>query len=152
MPFSGSPDTRPVREREVQATLDSPGSREKTGSVLLIEGKHFVKTLSLHSLVANSEKIGKDYYEQARSAVLKQFVGNVYRDEMSFGWKLITIIFEVMPYFIKKNRGLERRKFGKEEMLKLIAEKVDLPPGDVERTNTFFDLKPLQKALKEVEK
>jgi hypothetical protein len=141
----------PAMEREVQATLDSPGSREKKGTVLLIEGKHFVKTLSLNSLVANSEKIGKDYYEQTRSAVLKQFVGNVDRGEMSFGWKLITIIFEVMPYFIKKNRGLERRKFGKEEMLKLIAEKADFPPGDVERTDTFFDLKPLQEALKEVE-
>jgi hypothetical protein len=102
--------------------------------------------------VANYERIGKDLYDQVRSAVLRQVAGNVDRGETSLSWKLITIIFQVMPYFIKKNRGFERGKFGKEEILKLIAEKVDVPPREYERTNTVFDLKPLQEALKELEK
>ena len=120
--------------------------------MILNEGKHFVKSLSLHSLVANYERIGKDLYDQVRSAVLRQVAGNADRGETSLSWKLITIIFQVMPYFIKKNRGFERGKFGKEEILKLIAEKVDVPPREYERTNTVFDLKPLQEALKELEK
>jgi hypothetical protein len=57
-----------------------------------------------------------------------------------------------MPYFIKKNRGFERGKFGKEKILKLIAEKVDIPPREYERTNTVFDLKPLLEALQGLEK
>jgi hypothetical protein len=142
----------PAIESEIQATLDPSGSQGMTGSVVLIEGKHFVKTLSLDSLVANYEKIGKGLYGQVRSSVLQQFAGKVDGGGMSFGWKLIAIIFQVMPYFIKKNRGLERRKFSKKEILKLIAEKVDIPPRNYERANTFLDLKPLQEALKELER
>jgi hypothetical protein len=142
----------PAIEREIQATPDPTESKETSGCVILNEGKHFVKALSLHSLVANYERIGKDLYDQVRSAVLRQVAGNVDRGETSLSWKLITIIFQVMPYFIKKNRGFERGKFGKEEILKLIAEKVDIPPREYERTNTVFDLKPLQEALKELEK
>ena len=142
----------PAIEREIQTTPDPTELKETSGSVILNEGKHFVKSLSLHSLVANYERFGKDLYDQVRSAVLRQVAGNVDRGETSLSWKLITIIFQVMPYFIKKNRGFERGKFGKEEILKLIAEKVDVPPREYERTNTVFDLKPLQEALKELEK
>ena len=142
----------PDIEGEVRAIPDPTESQGATGSVIVNEGKHFVKSLSLHSLVANYERIGKDLYDQVRSAVIQQVAGNVDRGETSLSWKLITIIFQVMPYFIKKNRGFERGKFGKEEILKLIAEKVDIPPREYERTNTVFDLKPLQEALNELEK
>ena len=142
----------PAIEREIQATPDPTELKETSGSVILNEGKHFVKSLSLHSLAANYERIGKDLYDQVRSSVLHQFSGNLDRAEVSVSWKLITIIFQVMPYFIKKNRGLQRGRFGKKEILKLIAEKVDVPPREYERTNTVFDLKPLQEALKELEK
>ena len=142
----------PDIERETRAILDTTESQEATGSVIINEGKHFVKSLSLHSLVANYEKTGKELYDQVRSAVLRHVAGNVDRGEISLSWKLITIIFRIMPYFIKKNRGFERGKFGKEDILKLIAEKVDIPPRAYKRTNTIFDLKPLQEALKELEK
>jgi hypothetical protein len=142
----------PDIEGEVREIPDPTESQEATGCVILNEGKHFVKSLSLHSLVANYEKIGKDLYDQVRSAVLRQVVGKVERSETSLSWKLITIIFQVMPYFIKKNRGFERGKFGKEEILKLIAKKVDIAPGEYEPTKTVFDVKPLQEALQELEK
>ena len=142
----------PDIEEEISKIPDPTESQTKKGSVILNEGKHFVKSLSLHSLVANYERTGKDLYDQVRSSVLRQVGGKVDGSETSLSWKLITIIFQVMPYFIKKNRGFERGKFGKEEILKLIAEKVQIPPTDYERTNTFFDLRPLQEALKELEK
>jgi len=142
----------PAIDREIHVSQDPCGSPKTTGSVILNEGKHFVKSLSLHSLAENCEKTGKDLYDQVRSAVLQQVAGNVDRDETFLSWKLITIIFQVMPYFIKKNRRFERGKFGNEEILKLIAEKVEIPPREYERTNTVLDLKPLQEALKELEK
>jgi hypothetical protein len=142
----------PDIEGEIREIPDPTESQEATGGVILNDGKHFVKSLSLHSLVANYERIGKDLYDQVRSAVLRRVAGTVDRSETSLSWKLITIIFQVMPYFIKKNRGFERGKFGKEEILKLIAEKVDIQPTEYERTDTIFDLKPIQEALKELEK
>ncbi len=142
----------PAIEREIRVTPDLSGSEQTTGSVILKEGKHFVKSLSLHSLVANCERIDKELYDRTRTAVLRQFPANVDRGDMSISWNLLTIIFHIMPYFIKRHRGLERGSFGKEEMLKLIAERIDIPPREYERTNTVFDLKPLQEALKELEK
>ena len=142
----------PAIDGEIHASHDPCGSPKTMGSVILNEGKHFVKSLSLHSLAENYERTGKDLYDQVRSAVLREVSGNKDRNETFLSWKLITIIFQVMPYFIKKNRGFERGKFGKEEILKLIAEKVDIPPREYERTNTVLDLKPLQEALKELEK
>ncbi|MGD8687222.1 MAG: hypothetical protein PVH15_10660, partial [Syntrophobacterales bacterium] len=43
----------PVIEKEIQAIVDPTELHEETGSVILNEGKHFVKSLSLHSLVRN---------------------------------------------------------------------------------------------------
>ena len=142
----------PDIEGEIRAIMDPTESYETTGSVILNEGKHFVKSLSLHSLVKNYERTGKDLYDQIRSDVLSQVAGNADKGEIFLNWKLITIIFQIMPYFIKKNRGFERGKFGKQDILKLVAEKVDIPPRKYERTNTIFDLKPLQETLNELEK
>ena len=142
----------PAIEREIQATPDTSRSQQKMGSLIQLDGKHFVKTISLASLADNCEKINKNLYNQVRSTVLQKISVKLDWGSTPFGWKLITIIFEIMPYFIKKNRGLERKKFDREEVLKLIAEKVDIPQKDYERSNTFFDLRPLQEALQELDK
>ncbi len=141
----------PAIEREIQGTIDPSKPSETTGYLIEIDGKHFAKTLNLSSLVANCEKINKSLYDQKRSTVLQK-VPIKLDGGTPFGWKLITIIFEIMPYFIKKNRGFKRKKFGRQEILKLIAEKVDIPLKNYERSNTFFDLRPLQGALKELDK
>ena len=142
----------PAIETEIRTTLDTSGPRQKTGSLIQIDGKHFVKTISLASLVDNYEKIGKILYDQIRSTVVRKVSVTLDRSTTPFGWKLIAIIFEIMPYFIKKNRGLERKKFGREAILKLIAEKVDVPAKNYERSDTFFDLRPFQAALEELDK
>jgi hypothetical protein len=139
-------------EREIQTTLETSGPQPNQGASIQIDGKHFVKTVSLTSLVANYGKIDKNLYDLARSSVIQKVSVELDGGSTPFGWKLVTIIFQIMPYFIKKNRGLERKKFGRQEILKLIAEKLDTPPRDYERSNSFFDLRPLQEALKELEK
>jgi hypothetical protein len=142
----------PAIEREIQVTPDTSRTQQKMGSLIQLDGKHFVKTISLPSLDDNFEKINKNLYNQVRSTVLQKISVKLDGGSTPFGWKLITIIFQIMPYFIKKNRGLERKKFGREEVLKLIAEKVDIPQKDYERSNTFFDLRPYQEALQELDK
>jgi hypothetical protein len=142
----------PAIEREIQVTPDTSGPQREMGSLLQSKGKHFVKTISLPSLADNYEKINKNFYNQLRSTVLQKISMKLDGGSTPFGWKLITIIFHIMPYFIKKNRGLERKKFGREEVLKLIAEKVDIPQKDYQRSNTFFDLRPFQEALQELDK
>jgi hypothetical protein len=142
----------PAIEREVRTTLDTSRPQQTTGSLIQVDGKYFVKTVSLPSLVDNYGKISKNLYSQIRSTIVQKVSVELDGSSTPLGWKLITIIFQIMPYFIKKNRGLERKKFGREEILKLIAEKVDIPPQDHEGSNTFFDLRPLQEALEELDK
>jgi len=142
----------PAIEREIQVTPDTSRPQQEMGSFIQLKGTHFVKTISLASLADNYEKINKNLYNQVRSTFLQKISVKLDGGGTPFGWKLITIIFHIMPYFIKKNRGLERKKFGREEVLKLIAEKVDIPQKDYQRSNTFFDLRPLQEALQELDK
>lgn len=142
----------PAIEREIQVTPDTSRPKQERGSLIQLEGKHFVKTISLPSLADNCERINKNLFNQVRSTVLQKISVELDGGSTPFGWKLITIIFEIMPYFIKKNRVLERKKFGRQEVLKLIAEKVDIPQKDYQRSNTFFDLRPLQEALQELDK
>ena len=139
-------------EREIQTTLDYSRPQPAKESLIEIDGKYFVKTLSLTSLVVNYGKIDKRLYDQARSTVVQKVPVKLDGSSTPFGWKLISIIFEIMPYFIRKNRTLERKKFGSQQILKLIAEKADIPSRDYESSNTFFDLRPLREALGELEK
>jgi hypothetical protein len=142
----------PAVEEEIRTTLGTSRPKQRMESLLQSDGKYFVKTVSLASLVDNSEKIYKSLYEQVRSTIVQKLPVKLDRSMTPLGWKLITIIFAIMPYFIRKNRVLERQKFGSKEILKLIAEKVDIPAKDYERRNTFFDLRPLQEALEELDK
>jgi hypothetical protein len=142
----------PAIEREIRTTSDISRPEQESGCPIQLDGKHFVKTIDLPSLVNNYAKINKNFYNQVRSTVLQKTSLKLDESGTPFGWKLITIVFQIMPYFIRKNRGLERKKFGREEVLKLIAEKVDIPSKDYERSDTFFDLRPLQEALEELDK
>ena len=139
-------------EKEIQTVLDTSRPRPAKESLIKIDGKHFVKTLSLTSLVENYGKINKRFYDQVRNTVVQKVSVKLDEGGTLFGWKLITIIFQIMPYFIRKNRGLERRKFGRREILKLIAEKGRITPREYESSNTFFDLRPLREALREIER
>ncbi len=137
----------PAMDREIQTTLDS-----EKGSLSRIDGKYFVKTLSLPSLVATYRKINKSVYDRIRSSVFQKIPTKLDGGSAPFGWKLVTIVFHIMPYFIRKNRGLERKKFDRQEILKLIAEKVDIPLTEYEGSNTFFDVGPLQESLQELQR
>jgi hypothetical protein len=134
-------------EREIQTNSDST-----RGCLVQIDGKHYVKTLSLSSLVANYGKINKSMYGRIRSTVVRGMSVTLDGGSIPLGWKLITILFHIMPYFIRKKRGLERKKFGRQEILKLIAEKVAIPSKDYEGRDTFFDVRPLKQAAKELER
>ena len=56
-----------------------------------------------------------------------------------------------MPYFVRKNRGLQRKKLNNEEILNLISEKIDIPPKYYQDAKTFRDLEPLREILRNLE-
>ena len=64
---------------------------------------------------------------------------------------LRTILFQIMPHFIKKNRGLIRKKLSDEEILDLINKKIDIPGKYYKKAETFQDLEPLKEILESLE-
>jgi hypothetical protein len=146
----------PAIDKELQGPLISGASPERPGpreSTVIVEaqGRHFIRTLSLQSLLTNLEKISADSYQHLINDCLREYFFTPELDGLSADGKLRTILFQVMTYFIKKNRGLERRRLSEEEILDGIGEQIDIPLEYYERAKTFLDTEPLKRMLSDLE-
>ena len=124
----------PAIDRELQAPLRSGTSPERSGSrksraIIKAQGRHFIRTLSLQSLLTNFEKISPDSYQQMRNDCLRECFFTPELDGVSIDGKLRTILFQVMTYFIKKNRGLERRNGVRKKYWMLSGRRLMFHPG-----------------------
>src|SRR3989337_4610234 len=71
----------PAIEREIHT---SPRSK----TLMKVNGRYFIKTLRLHSLVESYEKIDAQLYEQVRSMCLQTYSGMVELSDISISEKL----------------------------------------------------------------
>ena len=146
----------PEIEKEAQVLLqperplENPGKPEQK-NIIELKGKHFIKALNLHSLLENYEVINAYDYKRLRNdCLLKyQLTGDI--DRMFLDETLRIILFQVMPHFIKKNRGLTRKKLSDEEILDLINKKIDIPGKYYKNAKTFQDLEPLKEIFESLE-
>ncbi len=123
----------------------------KTNTIVEVNGRHFVKTLSLQSLLENYEKIHPESYEQLRNICLEKYCHSPDLGGVSMDGKLRTILFQIMPHFIRRKRGLERRRPGEEEILDLIGEKANIPTRYYKDANKSLDTDSLRGLLHEIE-
>ncbi len=131
-------------EREIHFSRESK-------TLLKVDGRHFIRTLSLPSLVANYEKIDQQLYAQVRSTCLQEWSGTFGPGRLSLSEKIRTIVFQVMPHFLRRRRSLERRKLREDEILDLIVEKVYIPKRYYDQAVKFLDTGPLRFLLAEWE-
>jgi len=146
----------PEIEKETQVLLQPERpleNSEQPGSKTIIKhkSKYFVKALSIPSLLDNYPAINSYSYRQLRNDCLRKYQLTRDVDDIFFDGPLRTILFQVMPYFIKKNRGLQRNKLNDEEILDLIREKVNIPPRYFKEAKTFQDFGPLKEILKDLD-
>jgi hypothetical protein len=134
----------PAIERELHISRGSI-------TLLRIDGRHFIRSLSLRSLVANYEKIDPQLYEQVRSTCVPKSSGTLGLGNLPLSEKLRQIVFQVMPHFLRRSRSLERRKLSEDEILDLIVEKVHIPEKYYDQATTFLDTGPLRSVLGELE-
>ncbi|MFZ5450983.1 MAG: hypothetical protein ACOZF2_03780 [Thermodesulfobacteriota bacterium] len=120
---------------EIEATHSLTDQGSARGSppgdeLLLVNGRHFIKTLSLPSLLEQFANLHPDAYRQLRDDFLNKRLGFVLnREEISLDEKLQTIVFEIMPHFLRRaDRIWGRKKPGNEELLALICQKFYIPP------------------------
>jgi hypothetical protein len=138
--------------REVRCRSDTkeppdewvPGDSEP---VVNVEGRAFIRSLSFQSVVENYERIDRDTYEQVRKDCLRQCSDLPSLAAGSLKGKLQTIVLKVLPYFIRKNRELERRQLNDDELLDLIGSKIEIPQRFFEQAAGVLDSRPLLRRL-----
>jgi hypothetical protein len=142
----------PEIEKEIQTIFQLGKQKEKSTqpglkTIIKREDKYFVKALNLHSLLENYEVINTyDYNRLKNDCFLKyQLTGEV--DGIFLNQTLRLILFEVLPHFIKKNRGFSRKKLSDKEILDLIHNKIKIPGKYYKNAETFQDVEPLKKIL-----
>ncbi len=124
---------------------------QRSKALLKVDGRHFIRSLSLRSLVANYEKIDPELHEHVRSTCLQKSSGTLGLGDLSLSDKLRTIVFQVMPHFLRRSGSLERRKLSENEILNLIMEKVHIPKRYYDQATRFLDTGPLRPMLDELE-
>ena len=111
----------PQIEKET-LTLFRPGRPPESSiqsdpkTIIQLNGRCFVKTLAIHSLLDNYQAINPYSYKRLRSDCLKKYQLTLEVDGILLDDTLKTILFQVMPYFIRKNRGLVRKKMSDAEI------------------------------------
>jgi len=136
-------------ERGISQDIAKSGRKKHT---LEVQDRYFVKTMSLYSFLENYEKFDTDSFKQLKNAFLCEHLLIPEVDSISVDSKLMTILLQVMPYFIKKNKGLERKKLTDEEILDLVGRKINIPQKYYEAAETFLDRDALQRMLSDLEK
>jgi hypothetical protein len=142
--------------REIQHRPETKGSEETSESeisktVVEVEGRHFIKSLNIQSILANYENIDKDYHEKLKKDRLGQSSASPGLEKIAPNSKLLTIILKIMPYFIRKSRGLERKQLSDLELLDLISSKVDTPQSSRKQADKYLDTEPLLRRLNDLE-
>ena len=129
---------------------ESSGQSEPK-TIIKHNGRHFVKTLGIHSLLENYSAINAYDFKRLRNDCLRKYQLTRDVDDIFFDGPLRTILFQIMPYFIKKNRGHQRTKLSDEDILDLIGEKINIPEKYHKEAKAFHDLEPLKQVLRDFE-
>ena len=123
----------------------------KTDVLIEVNGRLFVKALSVRSLVENYDKIDTESYERLRSACLQRYCHGLRLNGIAISEKLRTILLHVMPHFIRRHKSFERKRLGEEEILNLIGERITVPARYYEDAMKFLDTDSLRGALHDLE-
>ena len=152
VPLLFDPDiAREVQDWSKPAESTDKRVSGKPSNVVEFEGIQFIKTLNIQSILANYDRIDKDYYEQLKEGRLRLFPDVPNLEGIAPNSKLLTIVLKVMPYFIRKSRSLERRQLNDIELLDLICNKIDIPGSFSEQAEKCFDTGPLLQRLNHLE-
>jgi hypothetical protein len=143
----------PEMDREVRDFLEPGGSvgRPLCGATLKeVEGRLYIRSLNVRSLVANYDRLDRDTYEQVKRSVLQEPSQPSNLPVISPDGKLHTIVLKVMPHFVRKSRGFERRSFSEEEFLDLLSSALGVPDDFMEETGRILDSGVLQRRLEDL--
>ncbi|MBU0987439.1 MAG: hypothetical protein KKH68_09325, partial [Proteobacteria bacterium] len=143
----------PDIEKETQALFQPErlSTNPASKTIIRLEDRYFVKALSLHSLLENYNAINAYDYKRLRNDCLRQYHLTSAIDDIFIDETFKVILFQVMPYFIRKNRGLVRKKMSDAELLDFIGEKINIPVTYYQDAKNYRDSDSLKEILRSLE-
>jgi hypothetical protein len=114
-------------------------------------GGHFVRTISLRSLVDGFGASCPKAYDGLRRSCLKRISGDPAPAETVASERLKEILFSVMPHFVRRGKRLDRRRLTEEDVLDLIEERAGLPGKSAMAAAGARDPDSIRRILAELE-
>jgi hypothetical protein len=135
------------------AGLPGPSPPTSDNPLLIrAQGSLWVKTVSLASLLGNYAVIQPATWESVRLAVLHD-LGDINAPDNGIpDPTLAVILFRVMPYFLRRSRAYARETLDREQILRLLSDRVQVPPAYSRRTGDQARADRFQEAIARLEK
>jgi len=117
-----------------QGALPPPGVVETISENLIYtDGGYFIKSLSLASLVDNYQAVFPEEYERERLRLSRYVLPDTFAYQPLLDIKLKTILFDILPHFIRPRRGRRRDHVKAASVLAYLASKVPVNHGNKTR-------------------
>jgi hypothetical protein len=150
----------PEIHQETQAPISPNHSREEsrgglTGSpasaILNVQDRLFVQAVSASSLVDNYAQLFPQDHEDRRRTLREHYSLTADLFGVALDPQLVTIVFHILPHFLRRDGFHQRQRLQEGEVLDLIQERVQVPHYFDQQARRFIDLKPLKEALRRLE-
>jgi hypothetical protein len=146
--------------RESQALISQGGAPEGEAwgsgpgappALLDAGGALFVPAVGVSSLVENYARLFPPEHTQRRRTLRERYSLTADLFGVNLDPTLVTIIFHILPHFLRRE-GLRRRpRLTEGEILDLIRERLPTPYHYCRQAREFLDVKPLHEALRRLE-
>jgi hypothetical protein len=98
-------------------------------ALLCLEGGYFIQSLSLASLVRNLQAVFPEEWEQQRLRLRRSVFPGSSLYEPPLNAKLETILYHILPHFLKSSRDPRRPRAGANPVLARLAPKIPVASG-----------------------
>jgi hypothetical protein len=151
----------PDIDREIQASI-SPSQASPTSPdgftrssplpvVFSCQDKLFVQAVGASSLVENYAKIFPQAFEDRRRALRERYSLAADFYGVNLDPHLVTIVFHILPHFLRREGFQKRRRLKEGEILDLIRARLSIPYHFEQEARRFLDTQPLEEALVRLE-
>jgi hypothetical protein len=135
----------------VSEPLSDNSCRSSLPTVLVIQDRLFAQAVSVSSLVDNHPQLFPQENEARRRLLREQYSLAADLWGVTLDPKLVTIVFHILPHFVRREGLRRRRRLGEGDILDLIRERLQVPPRYEEGARRFLDLNPLKDAVHRLE-
>lgn len=134
----------PSVDREIQ-TPPPPDT------LIRMNGRVFVRAVGVESLLDTYPTIHPESFEQLRSVCLQDYPAILRSRRMPVDGKLETILFQVMPHFIRGHKRMGRKKLTEEEILDFLESRISIPVKRYREARHHLDADSLRGLVQELE-